>query len=97
MFIVSLTYVKDLSEIDQSLDAHIAYLKKQYSRNKFIVSGRKVPRTGGIILVNANSLQEVDAIIAEDPFFQAKLADYTITEFIPTMTAPSFDAFKEFT
>lgn len=47
MFIVSLTYKRPLSEVDQHLEAHVAYLKQQYGDGHFIASGRKVPRTGG--------------------------------------------------
>ena len=51
MFIVALTYKAELSEVDQYIDEHISYLEKHYALGKFIASGRKVPRTGGIILV----------------------------------------------
>lgn len=96
MFIVSLNYVKALTEVDKNIESHVAYLEKYYALNKFIVSGRKVPRTGGVILVNAQSLDELNAILAEDPFHQAGVAEYQITEFIPTMTTPEFEQFKAF-
>ncbi|WP_193166202.1 YciI family protein, partial [Microbulbifer hainanensis] len=85
MFIVSLTYKTELSEVDKHIDGHVAFLEKYYARGNFIVSGRKVPRTGGIILVQAANLNEVEKIIEEDPFHIADLANYDITEFIPTM------------
>jgi uncharacterized protein YciI len=50
MFIISLTYICDLKEVDKILPEHIDYLKIQYKKGNFIASGRKVPRTGGIIL-----------------------------------------------
>lgn len=53
MFIVSLTYVKPLAKVEKHLNDHIAYLEKYYKTGKFICSGRKNPRTGGIILFNA--------------------------------------------
>lgn len=96
MFIVSLSYIKDLSEIDKLIDAHVQYLERYYSLNKFVVSGRKVPRSGGVILVNSSSIEEVNKIIEEDPFFQANAVKYDITEFIPTMTAKDCENFKDF-
>ncbi|PWS56517.1 YciI family protein [Pseudoalteromonas sp. meg-B1] len=94
MFIVSLTYKTELSEVDQYIQAHVSYLEKYYASGKFIASGRKVPRTGGVILINAGSLEEVDSIIKEDPFHIANVANYEVTEFIPTMAAKEFDAIK---
>jgi len=84
-----------LTEVDKHIDAHIAYLEKYYALGKFIASGRKVPRTGGIILVNAANIDELTAIIEEDPFHIANLANYEVTEFIATMTAKAFEAFKQ--
>ena len=94
MFIVSLTYKTELSEVDKHIDAHITYLEKYYAFGKFIASGRKVPRTGGIILINVSTKAEVDIIIKEDPFNIANVANYEVTEFIPTMAAKEFDAIK---
>jgi len=94
VFIVSLTYKTELSEVDKYIEAHVTFLEKYYAAGKFIASGRKVPRTGGVILINATNKAEVDSIIKEDPFYIANLADYQITEFIPTMAAKEFDAIK---
>jgi len=94
MFIVSLTYKTELSEVDKYIDEHICYLEKHYALGKFIASGRKVPRTGGIILVNAKNVNELDLILKEDPFKIANVADYEVTEFVPTMAAAGFEAIK---
>ncbi|WP_428623220.1 YciI family protein [Sedimenticola sp.] len=93
MFVVSLNYVAELTEVDKCIDAHVAYLDKYYSLGKFVLSGRKVPRTGGVILMDCDSREEVDAIIEEDPFFKAKVAEYAVTEFIPTLSAAGLEQF----
>ncbi|MEJ8555185.1 YciI family protein [Tepidibacter sp. Z1-5] len=46
MFIVSLTYIKELDIVESYLQEHVDYLKEQYAKGFFIASGRKVPRTG---------------------------------------------------
>ncbi|BCE01501.1 YciI family protein [Marinicellulosiphila megalodicopiae] len=94
MFIVSLTYKSDLSEVDKLISEHVTFLEKYYASGKFIASGRKVPRTGGIILVNASNKDEVIAIVKEDPFYIANLTNYEIIEFVPTMAAKEFEAIK---
>jgi len=94
VFIVSLTYKAELSEVDKHIDDHIVYLEKYYALGKFIASGRKVPRTGGIILVNAASIEELNSILVEDPFHTANVANFEVTEFVPTMAATGFEAIK---
>ncbi|WP_455046137.1 YciI family protein [Leptotrichia trevisanii] len=84
MYIVSLNYIKEVSEVEKHLEEHIKFLEKYYEMGKFICSGRKNPRTGGVILLNAESLSEVEKIILEDPFNINEIAEYEITEFFPT-------------
>jgi uncharacterized protein YciI len=86
MYIVSLTYKASLEAIDKELSNHIAFLKEQYAQGHFLASGRKIPRTGGIILATTKDKEELNKILEQDPFKQNNLADYEVTEFIPTMT-----------
>jgi uncharacterized protein YciI len=37
----------------------------------------------------------LETILAEDPFYQAGIAEYDITEFIPSMVAEGFEKLKE--
>jgi uncharacterized protein YciI len=86
MFIISLNYIVPLEELDKHMAAHVKYLKKYYKADVFIMSGRKVPRTGGIIIAQADSKEILEKIIAEDPFYQHQLAEFTITEFLASQS-----------
>lgn len=88
MFVISLTYHKPLEEVDAHLNEHVEFLKNAYAKGFFLASGRKDPRTGGIILACANTKAEISALIASDPFYVHNIATYEITEFIPSMTSP---------
>jgi len=88
MFIINLNYIVPLEELDKHMADHVKYLRKYYDKNIFVASGRKVPRTGGIILALAGSADEVEKIIAEDPFHKHQLADFTITEFLTSQYHP---------
>ena len=81
MFVIELTYKADLSEIDAHMRAHMAFLKKHYAAGTFLVSGRKIPRDGGIILAVGPSREEIEAIVREDPFHALGLADFRVIEF----------------
>lgn len=94
MFIVSLTYKRDLEEVDKHLDAHVAYLKQEYANGNFIASGRKIPRTGGIILSCVKNKDELESILANDPFHKEGIAEYDIIEFVPSMVAEGFEIIK---
>ena len=95
MYIVSLNYIKEVSEVEKYLEEHVKFLEKYYGMGKFICSGRKNPRTGGVILLNAESLAEVESIILEDPFNANEIAEYEITEFFPTKYNKNFKIFVE--
>lgn len=93
MFIVNITYIKPITEVEKYLPNHILFLDKYYNSEKFICSGRKNPRTGGIILCNAEDINEVNSILSEDPFYKEKIASYEIIEFIPSKYATNFKYF----
>lgn len=81
MFVIELNYTADLAKIDAHMAAHVVFLKKYYAAGNFLVSGRKVPRDGGIILAVGKSREQIEAIVAEDPFHKHGLADFRIIEF----------------
>ena len=87
MFVIELVYKVALEEIDRHMAAHVKYLKKYYASGHFLVSGRKIPRDGGIILAVGASVQEIEAIVQEDPFHVHGLADFRVIQFRPSQQA----------
>jgi uncharacterized protein YciI len=81
MFVIELVYKADLAEIDAHMAAHVAFLKKYYAAGHFLVSGRKIPRDGGIILAVGPNRRFIETIVEEDPFYTHGLADFRIIEF----------------
>ena len=81
VFVIELVYKADLPEIDAHMKAHVLFLKKYYASGNFLVSGRKIPRDGGIIVAVGKSRQEIETIVREDPFVARGLADFRIIEF----------------
>ena len=81
MFVIELIYKADLAAIDAHMAAHVAFLKKYYAAGNFLVSGRKIPRDGGIILAVGPSRDAIERIVKEDPFCAQGLADFRIIEF----------------
>ena len=87
MFIVLLNYIKPMGEIERLAPEHRAYAARQYANGNFLLSGRKEPRTGGIILAQAGSRAELEQILDGDPFRREAAATYEVVEFLPMMSA----------
>lgn len=81
MFVIELLYKAPLAEIDAAMTAHVRFLKRHYAAGTFLVSGRKIPRDGGIILAVGESRDAIEAIMREDPFCARGLADVRIIQF----------------
>lgn len=95
MFVVLLRYRAPLEEVDARVAEHRAFLERYYASGHFLLSGRKEPRTGGIILARAQTKAELEAILTEDPFHRDQIAHYEVVEFLPTMAAPHLEQLKE--
>ena len=91
MFIILLSYLKPMAEVELFLEEHKLFLQRHFARGGFLLAGRKVPRTGGFILGRAPSLEAMQAIIAEDPFHREGVAAFEIIETAPTMAAPALE------
>ncbi len=70
----------------------MAFLRRGYEAGHFLVSGRKIPRDGGIILAIAKERAEVEALVREDPFVALGLAEARIIEFRASQRAPDVQA-----
>jgi uncharacterized protein YciI len=92
MFVIELIYQADLAQIDAHMTAHVKFLKTYYASGHFLVSGRKIPRDGGIILAVGKNRQELEGIMRQDPFCQHGLAEVRIIEFRASQRADDIQA-----
>lgn len=95
MFILELSYIALLDEVDRVRDEHMAWIAEQYAAGRFLVSGPKVPRTGGVILTRAMPRDELDAIIAADPFTREGVATYGVAKFAAMTVAEGLESLRE--
>jgi uncharacterized protein YciI len=92
MFVLLLTYIKPLPEVDSLMREHVAWLDEQYDAGRFVVSGRRIPRTGGVILARGDDREEIEALAASDPFVSGGVATCEVIQFRASQTAPGFHA-----
>src|SRR5712692_9252189 len=95
MFAVLVKYTKPLDQVDAVLAPHRAYLQTNCDEGSFVVAGRQVPRTGGVILARAESKEELRRLVEDDPFHKAGVAEYNIIEFTPTIYNSAFAVFTK--
>ncbi len=91
MFVVILDYIADLTEIDDALSDHASWLDEHYRSGLFLASGRREPRTGGVIFATG-ARHAVESAVANDPFATQGLARHTVIEFHPSRFGGALDS-----
>jgi uncharacterized protein YciI len=90
MYLVDMSFT-DMAKITPELtDKHKNYLEQEYKSNKLMFGGRKVPRTGGILISQHESVRELKQVLSSDPFVKSGAVTYSITEFIPVMASKDY-------
>jgi uncharacterized protein YciI len=89
-FIVTITYVKPMDEVESHTPAHREYSAQLAERGVLLASGPFSPRTGGMLIMQGESREAVDAVIADDPFKKESIADYEVREWVPKVGADRF-------
>ncbi len=87
MFIVLFTHLKPLAEVDTLLQAHFSFLDDAYAEGVYLLSGRREPRNGAVILARAESRASLEQLLHRDPFISRGAARFDIDEFIPGRAA----------
>jgi uncharacterized protein YciI len=91
MYLVDMSFI-DMTKITPELtDQHKSYLQKEYKSNNLVFGGRKVPRTGGILISQHANEHELKQVLNSDPFVQSGAVTYAITEFIPVMASKAYE------
>jgi uncharacterized protein YciI len=93
MFLLITRYTRPAEEVDRHLEGHVAWIGRNADRVLF--TARRVPLTGGVILARGESIDQMRAMIAEDPFVTAGVAEYEIIELDPRRAAPGLEGLLE--
>ncbi len=96
MFVLLSRFQKPLDEVNRSLAPHSEWVKRHYESGRFLVSGRREPPIGGIIVAQASSEQELREVLTTDPLQQMGLAEYEVFAFDATDFPKRSSAFESF-
>ncbi len=94
-FLIETTDIASKNDVEEWLPKHREYLKLGYDKGILLLSGPKVPRTGGIIIARAHTYEEINEFLANDPFFLNKITTYRIIEFNPVNRIPLMNEWFE--
>ncbi len=70
----------DKSIFDQYVSAHHAYVRDLIARGHQAKTGYWAVRGGGMMIFEAASMEEAEAIVAEDPLIKNGCVDYQLYE-----------------
>lgn len=84
LFVVVLRYIQNMDVVDQVRHEHLEYMHECYKKNHFLLSGPLEPRTGGIILAQAETRDALLKILNKDPFSKQQIAEFSVYEFSPS-------------
>ena len=82
-FLIEVTYTKPYDQVAPSLAEHRAFLQTGYEKGWLLLSGPQVPKTGGIIIARAPSLEALQEFFRADPYMVRGLGTYRMVEFEP--------------
>jgi uncharacterized protein YciI len=89
--LILINYVVALDEVDRHMKPHIDWLERGYDEGLFLLSGRRNPRTGGVIVCRGHKA-EVEALAASDPFVTGGAATTEVIEFSASWAADDIAA-----
>ncbi|OKH42433.1 hypothetical protein NIES2101_32975 [Calothrix sp. HK-06] len=70
----------DKPTFDQHVGAHHAYVRELIARGHKAKSGYWAVRGGGMMIFEADSMEQAQAIVAEDPLIKNGCVDYQLYE-----------------
>jgi hypothetical protein len=80
IFTITLTIVVDRATYETYLPQHIAYVQQLKQQGVLLLSGPFADRTGGLVIIRANSHDEAEAIVRNDPLVSSGVDRYELRE-----------------
>ena len=84
--VVLLSYDGAQDAIDALMPEHLAWVTKAYDDGTILISGRRTPWTGGVMLVRGNE-EQANALLATSPWVAKGLASAEVIGFTTGMAA----------
>ena len=83
MFIVLLKFSNNEDRASELMDGHKAWIQRGFEAGVFLLVGSMKPMAGGGVLAHHISLEELQVLVAEDPFVVEDVVTPEIIEISP--------------
>jgi uncharacterized protein YciI len=88
-FVLEGEYLVPFEELADLIPTHRAFLQKGYDAGFFLCSGPQTGGRGGFLIARAESLEDLQELLADEPFTKAKKIRFSrVTEFNPAQHQP---------
>ena len=87
-FIIEIIFSKPMEAIEKIVPDHRAFLQTGYDKDLLLCSGPLNPRTGGMVVARAESMEAIQEFFKADPYKLNDVADYRFSEFNPVKFHP---------
>jgi len=91
-YLVTIQYAVPKAAIEPHLPAHRAWLMTHARSGRFIVAGPLADHSGGVIVADCDSREQLDSLLAQDAYQQHGVARYTVQAFNAALRAAAFPA-----
>jgi uncharacterized protein len=88
MHVLKSTYLKPPDVVEQTRPAHLEFLKEEVESGRLLLAGRQEDGSGGMLITADLSAEDVEELLARDPYTQAGVANYERTAFNGAFRAP---------
>lgn len=93
MIIAEVSYLASPEEVQAQRPAHRAFLATLFEQRILLASGPKISGDGGVLIARDGvTQQELETLLAQDPFVTSGVGQYRFTEFRTAQTAPELTA-----
>lgn len=91
MFVVLLKFSANKAKAGQFMDGHNSWLKNGFDKGTFLLAGTIQPKLGGAILAHNTTLEQIQAIVNEDPFVAEDVVTAETIEITPSKVTPKLN------
>ena len=92
MYLLHVSYSQSPGKVEPHASGHSAWVRQHLDEGTFLFAGPKKSGLGGVILVKSIPRKELQALLSEDSYVQAEVADYQILDFDCKLTGPNLRA-----
>ena len=83
--VLTITYEKPPEFVDRVRPAHVDWVRAHVDAGRLILAGRLEAGDGGILITSDLDADEVDGMVADDPYCLAGVASYGRVSFQATL------------